>query len=188
MMGRRLWAGLVEAAPFAVALLLTLPLVAALGLQGYENLVGTDIFDPANGGDPVLIAHLAGKGPLAIGAALGAVAWLAIEAAALLRRRQAMGTAIAGLTLQRTDGRAPSRAQALLREGVRQLLAVALVVAAALATRSGPRRAELAGVLAQMVVVIAPLLAIHVLVDLALTLAGKRSLADRLARTRVDRR
>ena len=63
-----------------------------------------------------------------------------------------------------------------------------LVVAAALATRSGPRRAELAGVLAQMVVVIAPLLAIHVLVDLALTLAGKRSLADRLARTRVDRR
>src|SRR5256885_4893932 len=103
LMARRLAAELSDMAPLMVAL----PLLAVIGLQGYESLLGEGIFDPVSGGDPVIAVHLAGKRALAVGAALGALVWLAVEIQALLRRRQSIGTATAGLTLQRLDGRLP---------------------------------------------------------------------------------
>src|SRR5690349_17906976 len=100
MIARRLWAGLIDATPFAVALWLTLPLVAALALQGSESRLGVGLFDPTTGVDPVLTAHLVGERPLAVGAAVGASAWLTAEAIALVRRRRSIGAALAGLTLE----------------------------------------------------------------------------------------
>jgi hypothetical protein len=68
----RLVAGLIDFAPFALAIWLVAPLLMTLGLIAYESRVGVGLFDPTTGGDPVLTAQLNGPRSLVLGV-LGSV-------------------------------------------------------------------------------------------------------------------
>jgi uncharacterized RDD family membrane protein YckC len=200
----RLAAGLIDFAPFAIALWLVTPLLVTLGLVAYESRIGVGIFDPATGQDPVLAAHLNGQRPLALGVLVGALGWIVVEVLMLARQQASLGQGLCGLLLLRRDGQPATLARRLVRGSVRQLLVLMLIVTATIAARPGlpsePRRywdyaanppapplfsAEQVGPLALW---LTGALLLALAVDLVLLLADARSLGDRLAGTALRRR
>src|SRR6266542_2156131 len=131
---RRLAAGLIDFAPFTVALWLVTPLLVTISLIAYESYLGVGLFDPTTGGDPLLM-HLNGRRPLALGVLIGALGWVAAEVVVLAQQRGSVGQIVCGLLVQRRDGRPASLGRRLLRGSLRQALALALLATAVVAAR-----------------------------------------------------
>jgi hypothetical protein len=206
----RLAAGLIDFAPFALAIGLVTPLLMALGLIACESRLGVGLFDPTTGGDPVLMARLSGQRPLALGVLIGALGWIAAEAVMLAQRRASIGQSMCGLSLQRRDAQPATLARCLLHGSLRQALALALLATAVLAAPPGsparptgaqppgryaahspnPPSQSLISVehLAPLTLALAVALALVLVIDLVLALAGMRSLGERLAGTTLRRR
>jgi hypothetical protein len=200
----RLLAGLIDFAPFAIAVCLVTPSLVTLGVLAYESYIGIGFFDPTTGGDPVAMAYLAGQRPLVIGALIGALSWTAIEAMTIAHQRAWVGQSICRLLVQRHDGQEATLARRLLRGSVREAIALALLATAALVTRPAPpalpRRYLVyspnppppplisAEHLAPLALALAGALVLALAIDLVLALAGARSLGDRIADTALQRR
>jgi uncharacterized RDD family membrane protein YckC len=182
---RRLAAGLIDFAPLTVALLLVMPLLMAVSLNVFESLLGVGIYDPAIGGDPVLLMHLGWRRPLALAVLIGALVWVALELLALARQRGSIGQIFCGIAVQRQDGQPASLRRQLVRGSLRQALVLALLATAAVAARPDPAVAMREGRLA---LGLAGALALVLAIDLVLALAGARGLGDRLAGTSLRRR
>jgi hypothetical protein len=194
---RRAAAWAIDAGPAVVAVLLvTMPvLLLSLALVG-ESKAGTGFFDPTVGGDPLLKLL-----PTHPEVALAFAGWLFLEVVALVIGRRSIGKWLLGLHLATFDERPPSPARALGREALRGGLAGALVLIGVLGPRflrvdpgsfyapasltagQGPHPTAVAA----CIIALLAMLAAHALADLILVVAStsRRSLADRLARTRV---
>jgi hypothetical protein len=178
-------------------LLVTMPvLVLSLALAG-ESRAGTGFFDPTVGGDPLLRLL-----PAHPEIALAFASWLVLEGAALAIGRRSIGKWLLGLHLTTLGGGTPSPARALGREALRGGLAGALVLIGVLGPRflrvdpasfyappalttTGPDPHPTA--IAASILTLMAMLVVHLLADLVLVVASasRRSLADRLARTKV---
>jgi hypothetical protein len=187
---RRLGAGLVDFTPFILAMGMMLPMLLGMGLLAVESFFGIGIFDPAVGADPVLLTHMAGQQAPAAGTAVVTFAWVALEVLALAGRGRSIGKGLFGLAAESSDGKPLGHSRATLREVPRLGLALAVMVVVALGAPRGFPRGNATAIVpttiaAFVVVLLASALATHLAADIGLLLAGKRSLADRLARTRV---
>jgi uncharacterized RDD family membrane protein YckC len=194
---RRSAAWAIDAGPAVVAVLfVTLPvLLLSVALMG-DSWAGTGFFDPTVGGDPLLK-----RLPAQPVAALFFAAWLVAETVVLAIGRRSIGKWILGLHIATLDGKTPSPARAFGREALRGGLAGGLVLMGVFGPRflridAGAFYApqSLTGGLgphptavATSILALAALLAAHFLADLTLVVASapRRSLADRLAGTRV---
>jgi hypothetical protein len=198
---RRLGAGVVDFTPFLLAVGAVQLALVTMGLVAFERFFGVGIFDPALGTDPVLASHLVGQRATALGATVGMVAWVALQAVVLARRQGSIGKRLFALTAESSDGKSLGGWRAMLREMPRHGLALGVMAGVALA--AAPRPAMSAPrlyarvsewyspivsvtIAAPLVVLLLTALAIHLAVDILLLLAGRRSLADRLAQTRIS--
>lgn len=209
---RRVAAGLIDFAPLTLAVFLVTPLLLTIVLIACESHLGVGLFDPKTGSDPGLPAQLNARRLLPLGVLIGALGWVAAEVVALAQQRGSIGQIVGGLMVQRHDGRPASLARRLLRGSLRQTLALALLVTAAVATRPGPAVAARQGSpelprryaahspnppapplnsadhLAPVILALASVLTLVLAIDLGLALLGARALGDRLAGTAVRRR
>jgi uncharacterized RDD family membrane protein YckC len=184
---RRLAAGLIDFAPFAIAFGLVTPILLTIGLIAHESHVGVGIFDPTVGGDPVVAEHLNGR--LALTVLIGMLGCVAAQAVLLAQLRGTIGQIVCGILVQRQDGRPASLGRRLLRGSLRQAIALALLATAVVAASKAPASPVIsAEALALLALALASALALVLVIDLVLALADGRAIGDRLAGTALRRR
>jgi hypothetical protein len=179
---RRLGAALVD---FALLAYLSVPAVLTFFFAALDQIGGFGMFDASKGGDPVLLQH---AGRWATGAVKFALGWACLQGIVIAAHGSSIGKSLFSITSETENGQKPSRWRVLLREEPRHLLGLGIMIAHWRLTRfpigDDRQQSALVATLGGSLLMVA--LAAHLFLDGWWAIVGGRSLADRIAGTRLS--